>query len=707
VKAWGRIVFALGIAAMVVAGCAGTAPPRCQGPKRPALAPRADLMKDLVSADGVRQARARQLLPYCGAEAVPDLLPLLSDPNPVVAKNAYYVVMDIANGSCTPGRKAERRQVTRLLMTLLRPEAETKLKLLGLRLLERTVPPDYPVTPVAALLKADDPMVREKARAALTRMNTGPALSALRAALGRSEPAFQCAILNGLAEARDRGSLQAVARMTENPDPGVRGAAAHALAWTGDPAYVPLLEKVISCADDATKTEAIDALLRLAQAIEGADAHKDAAKQIYTSLLDRTDGPLLEAALTGLGRTGDAEIAARMLRLLGSDDAAVRHAAIDAVRQIPGEDVTTRLLEAYWSARDEDRCVFLPALGARKDPRVVPPLAKAFESEDPVIRGAAYTALGESTRPEGIDALVAAGKKRPEDAASIQDNLLGLADTIKGAENASRAMEAYKAAFELGTDTDTRLKALRGLAAYPSKESLDVAVKAAADENLKGAVPDVLVGVAAAFQAAGDAQQARNVLDVLMRVDASIQRLQSFAERARALGGQVDLSSMLGPIRKWRIVGPFKVRELAADWGTDFVHEKNINLKETFVRDGQTLAWKAVEGAGDLGSVDLVTSLAACATCFAYAYTEIEVPEKQTVMLRLGSDDGIVAWVNGAKVHDHPVDRGMAPDQDLVTVRLDSGINKILLKISQGGGGWGFCARITDRDGHAVSFKQQ
>ncbi len=58
--------------------------------------------------------------------------------------------------------------------------------------------------------------------------------------------------------------------------------------------------------------------------------------------------------------------------------------------------------------------------------------------------------------------------------------------------------------------------------------------------------------------------------------------------------------------------------------------------------------------------------------------------------LSLGSDDGIRVWVAGAEVLTRKVSRGVAPDQDEVTVEIPAGQSAILMKIWNGGGGAGF-----------------
>ena len=699
------IVFLM-VLLVFAAGCVTTSSrEECRGSARVVSAVRAELLADLASSVPERQARARQLLPYHGVDAVPDLLPLLMNGDPVVAKNGYYVVLDIANAACTPGRESDRARVTKLLMGLLKGEGE--IKITALHILERIVPPDYDVAPIASLLKGSDAVLREKARAALARINTEPALKALRAALRGADADFQCAILNGLAQAKDAGSARIAGEMVNHPDARVRLSAARALAWTGDPAHTKAVETVVARAGDATRKDAVYALLCLAQAMEAKAKDRVAARGIYDGLLDRPEGTVVQASAAGLGRTGDVESAKRIIKLLESPDIAVRHAAIDAVRKIEGDAVTALMLEAYATARPEDKRIFVLGLGCRKSTAVVEPLQAAAASDDAVMRRTAFAALAETGLPEAIDALLAAAAQPKEgDNEYIERALSVLAEKTRDASQPERLTKAYRSIFELATDTSMRLVALRGLAEHPSADLYDVAMKAAADDALKGATADLLVGVAAAAYVGGDQTKARETLDVLFKIDSAIQRLQAYRDKVRALGGKVDITPLLGGIRKWQVVGPFKVPDLAIDWGTDFVHEQDIDLKATYTWGGKTLAWKSAETADDFCIVDLAALMGAPSTCYAYAYTEITVGERQLATLRLGSDDGIAAWVNGAKVHDNFVDRGTTPDSDIIQIRLEPGVNKLLLKISQGGGGWNFCARITDRDGRPLNFRR-
>jgi len=60
----------------------------------------------------------------------------------------------------------------------------------------------------------------------------------------------------------------------------------------------------------------------------------------------------------------------------------------------------------------------------------------------------------------------------------------------------------------------------------------------------------------------------------------------------------------------------------------------------------------------------------------------------------MGSDDGLVMYLNGRKVHENQSDRAPAPDQDRVSLDLVPGENFLVCKIVNTGGGAGFYSRI-------------
>jgi len=82
----------------------------------------------------------------------------------------------------------------------------------------------------------------------------------------------------------------------------------------------------------------------------------------------------------------------------------------------------------------------------------------------------------------------------------------------------------------------------------------------------------------------------------------------------------------------------------------------------------------------------------------AYAFTTIDMDEGGRYLLALGSDEGVRVWVNGEHVHHNLVKRSIRVDDDLIPVSLKKGENRVLVKVEQGWGGWGFMLRVVPRD---------
>lgn len=90
----------------------------------------------------------------------------------------------------------------------------------------------------------------------------------------------------------------------------------------------------------------------------------------------------------------------------------------------------------------------------------------------------------------------------------------------------------------------------------------------------------------------------------------------------------------------------------------------------------------------------------------AYAYCQFFSQKSQIVGLRLGSDDGIKAWLNGRLVFAHHIHRSLLRGEDAVAIQLTAGLNRLLLKIDQGNGEWGCTAELCDIANEIASWNQ-
>ncbi|MAO84772.1 MAG: hypothetical protein CMH50_12970 [Myxococcales bacterium] len=82
----------------------------------------------------------------------------------------------------------------------------------------------------------------------------------------------------------------------------------------------------------------------------------------------------------------------------------------------------------------------------------------------------------------------------------------------------------------------------------------------------------------------------------------------------------------------------------------------------------------------------------------AYAFAHVHAPAAQRALLAVGSDDGMRAWLNGQMVTESADCRGAQPDQNVAEINLQEGWNRLLIRVKDLGGGWGFYARFLNED---------
>jgi len=145
----------------------------------------------------------------------------------------------------------------------------------------------------------------------------------------------------------------------------------------------------------------------------------------------------------------------------------------------------------------------------------------------------------------------------------------------------------------------------------------------------------------------------------------------------------------------WYLIGPFEAPEMSY-LSVPYPPEQETALNKSYPgKNNQAVSWKQVK-ASPSGYVPLNQLLQPNEKAVAYGLTYLFSPEERDVLLLLGSDDGVKLWVNDALVHTNPTYRGAYPDQDKIRVHLKAGWNKILIKVLQGAGGWGYYLRIPD-----------
>jgi len=183
-------------------------------------------------------------------------------------------------------------------------------------------------------------------------------------------------------------------------------------------------------------------------------------------------------------------------------------------------------------------------------------------------------------------------------------------------------------------------------------------------------------------------------------------RVTTPVPRVWPLAGMPE-AQLQGFVTSWYVTGPWPSPNKAG-FDQAFPPEDGVDLAATYsVKTGdQTtdVGWKWVEGSPADGQIDLDAAFGHLENIAIYAYTEVTVDEAQDILLKVGSDDGVVVFLNGQKIHANNASRGVVVDQDVIEARLEAGTNRLLFKVLQGGGLWGLVARITDRQNNPIMF---
>ena len=136
-------------------------------------------------------------------------------------------------------------------------------------------------------------------------------------------------------------------------------------------------------------------------------------------------------------------------------------------------------------------------------------------------------------------------------------------------------------------------------------------------------------------------------------------------------------SSVLGP---WSSAGAFAAKDARTAYDTDFGPEEAGGKKVTWAPRPKFADGKIHKLKGAISAT--------------YLQRAIQAPKARAMTLSLGSDDAIKVWLNGRPVLERYVGRGVAPDQEILTLQLEEGSNELLMKIINFGGGYGFYFKV-------------
>ncbi|MBN1782814.1 tetratricopeptide repeat protein [bacterium] len=149
----------------------------------------------------------------------------------------------------------------------------------------------------------------------------------------------------------------------------------------------------------------------------------------------------------------------------------------------------------------------------------------------------------------------------------------------------------------------------------------------------------------------------------------------------------------------WMVIGPFDNKD---GFNRKYPPEKAVEPVRTYSQGGRSFEWRHVNDGYSEGYIDLKNAFDKTDWCVAYAAIIIDSPKDQQVQLRTGSNEAIKIWLNSREVWRLNRLQDAIIDDQITPVTLLAGKNRILVKVCNRGGDWGFYFRVTDEDGNGI-----
>jgi hypothetical protein len=160
-------------------------------------------------------------------------------------------------------------------------------------------------------------------------------------------------------------------------------------------------------------------------------------------------------------------------------------------------------------------------------------------------------------------------------------------------------------------------------------------------------------------------------------------QVKTISEALGKLGEKVDIPKHFAFLTEYSVIGPFNNR---GGRGLEGVYPPETEIRLDATYDGQLgpVKWQPLVSQGDYGIVDIAKQVKPYKGAVMYLVTTFQSPAKQSLELRLGTDNAWKLWLNGKLLFSrNEYHRGMAIDQYRVPVTMNAGKNTILLKICQ------------------------
>lgn len=647
-----------------------------------------------------------------GDQAIETLYALWHEDDPAMQKQATAALLRIGEQLADAGERELAGQLFDDLYKYSGFEPISRGALRGLTLAKGPAA----IVPLLRIMEEGDPQMQTYA-ARLAAEIPGEAVTLTLAMMMPNTPdSVQATLLEGLGKRGDATARSAAINATHSSDEQVRIAALGALQELGNSSDAMLLAHVAATTTGAERDAARAALGRL----RGADVDETILKaaqdlpdagmrcEMIRSLAARRCGQAIPTLLSAAqdpaediqvaafealgGLAGPEHLPALAGRLVEELSEAVREAAEDAVVDAAAriEDAEQRadaVLALFPDASGSVKASLIRVLGRLGGERALAAIRGEWRSEQPEVADAAVRALANWPTVEAAADLLEIARAAGNEAHLVLA-LRGYVRLVRlpGARPPAETFQMLEQAMSLATRPEEKKLVLGGLAEVRHIDALMLAETCLGDEPLRDEAGVAMLSIAQML--AGEQPDAAAAALEKVRRAATSERVKQQLAEVREL-----LERFAGYSASWLVAGPYMREGQDAEAVFDIVFPPETP-------GAANVEWKPldVNNPRNPWIFELDRAIGGNKRC-VYVRTAVWSDAEQAVQLAIGSDDAVKAWLNDELVHSNLVFRGVTPGEDKVKVTLRKGWNRLMLKVVQGSGGWGFCAGFVPAEG--------
>lgn len=563
-------------------------------------------------------------------------------------------------------------------------------------------------------MKMDDPETALRA-ARLALEIPGDAISlTLSMILAELPTEVQAVLIEGFGDLGDATARAAVLNAVRSEQETIRLAALRALRKIGNSSDLSLLIEIAArgagaIRDEARRTVALlpgantdDELIKLylprgpvgarVEIIRACAARRTAgAVELLLDVIDETDDEVQIAAYEALGELLPADLLPKIaVRLAGALTAPVREAAekaavATAARESRPEARSAPFLAGLPGASGAAKASLVRVLGRLGGAEALHAVRAHYPNSEADVADAAVRALSDWPEPSVLDDLLLIAQTGQDPAHRVLA-FRGYVRLVRQSSDrtAGERFRLLDQALSIAERAEEKKLALSALAGVRDIDALLLTEMSLGDAELRDEAALAMLSIAKSLAA----EQPDAALAGVEKVRGAG---ASEAVKGQAKSAEEFIRRFADYATKWSVAGPFV--QAGKDAAQLF---EMVFAPET---DGGSSEWAPLRITDESQPwlYDLTRIFEGGNRC-VYVRTRLWVERAGPARLEIGSDDGVKVWLNGALVHSKMAIRPVTPGEDVVEVNLSQGWNALMLKIVQGGGGWGFAVGLSAPD---------